>query len=104
MMKFGLPHDPGPEVPIKGHDTDISSVLCVTGYEPSILYIRHQTYRIGPGLFSYPDPNSRRQNSRQGALWGRGLTQLQSVTKTDSGITVTYSLVLLKTPWPSQSS
>jgi hypothetical protein len=35
-----------------------------------------------------------------GLLWGRGLTQLQSLTKTDSGITVTYSLVLLKTPWP----
>jgi hypothetical protein len=35
-----------------------------------------------------------------GILWGRGLTQLQSLTKTDSGITVTYSLVLLKTPWP----
>jgi hypothetical protein len=33
-------------------------------------------------------------------LWDRGLTQLQSLTKTDSGITVTYSLVLLKTPWP----
>jgi hypothetical protein len=36
-------------------------------------------------------------------LWDRGLTELQSLTKTDSGITVTYSLVLLKTPWPSQS-
>jgi hypothetical protein len=35
-----------------------------------------------------------------GLLWGRGLTDLQSLTKTDSGITVTYSLVLLKTPWP----
>ena len=35
-----------------------------------------------------------------GLLWGRGLTELQSLTKTDSGITVTYSLVLLKTPWP----
>jgi hypothetical protein len=35
-----------------------------------------------------------------GLLWGRGLTQLQSLTKTDSGIIVTYSLVLLKTPWP----
>src|SRR5215204_2774038 len=33
-------------------------------------------------------------------LWGRGLTQLESLTKTDSGITVTHSLVLLKTPWP----
>src|SRR5215211_171146 len=33
-------------------------------------------------------------------LWGQGLTQLQSLTKTNSGITVTYSLVLLKTPWP----
>jgi hypothetical protein len=33
-------------------------------------------------------------------LWGRGLSELQSLTKTDSGITVTYSLVLLKTPWP----
>ena len=31
-----------------------------------------------------------------GLLWGRALTQLQSLTKTDSGITVTYSLVLLK--------
>jgi hypothetical protein len=38
-----------------------------------------------------------------GLLWDRGLTELQSLTKTDSGITVTYSLVLLKTPWPSQS-
>jgi hypothetical protein len=38
-----------------------------------------------------------------GLLWGRALTELQSLTKTDSGITVTYSLVLLKTPWPSQS-
>src|ERR687891_219108 len=38
-----------------------------------------------------------------GLLWGRGLTQLQSLTKTDSGITVTHPLVLLKTPWPSQS-
>jgi hypothetical protein len=35
-----------------------------------------------------------------GLLWGRALTLLQSLTKTDSGITVTYSLVLLKTPWP----
>src|SRR5215203_339596 len=35
-----------------------------------------------------------------GLLWGRALTQLQSLTKTNSGITVTYSLVLLKTPWP----
>src|SRR5215203_5372229 len=35
-----------------------------------------------------------------GLLWGRGLTDLQSLTKTDSGITVTYPLVLLKTPWP----
>src|SRR5215208_6750071 len=33
-------------------------------------------------------------------LWGRDLTELQSLTKTDSGITVTYPLVLLKTPWP----
>jgi hypothetical protein len=38
-----------------------------------------------------------------GLLWGRGLAELQSLTKTDSGITVTYSLVLLKTHWPSQS-
>jgi hypothetical protein len=38
-----------------------------------------------------------------GLLWGRALTELQSLTKTNSGITVTYSLVLLKTPWPSQS-
>jgi hypothetical protein len=38
-----------------------------------------------------------------GLLWGRGLTLLQSLTKTDSGITVTHPLVLLKTPWPSQS-
>jgi hypothetical protein len=35
-----------------------------------------------------------------GLLWGQGLTKLQSLTKTDSGITVTHSLVLLKTPWP----
>jgi hypothetical protein len=35
-----------------------------------------------------------------GLLWDRGLTELQSLTKTDSEITVTYSLVLLKTPWP----
>ena len=35
-----------------------------------------------------------------GLLWGQSLTQLQSLTKTNSGITVTYSLVLLKTPWP----
>ena len=35
-----------------------------------------------------------------GLLWGRALTQLQSLTKTNSAITVTYSLVLLKTPWP----
>jgi hypothetical protein len=35
--------------------------------------------------------------------WGRGITELQSLTKTDSGITGTYSLVLPKTPWPSQS-
>ena len=35
-----------------------------------------------------------------GLLWGQSLTELQSLTKTDSGITVTYSLVLLKTPWP----
>jgi hypothetical protein len=35
-----------------------------------------------------------------GLLWDRGHTELQSLTKTDSGITVTYSLVLLKTPWP----
>ena len=33
-------------------------------------------------------------------LWGQGLKELQSLTKTDSGITVTHSLVLLKTPWP----
>ena len=38
-----------------------------------------------------------------GLLWGQSLTELQSLTKTDSGITVTYPLVLLKTPWPSQS-
>jgi hypothetical protein len=37
-----------------------------------------------------------------GVLWDRDLTELQSLTKTDSGITVSYSLVLLKTPWPSQ--
>jgi hypothetical protein len=35
-----------------------------------------------------------------GLFWGQSLTELQSLTKTDSGITVTYSLVLLKTPWP----
>ena len=35
-----------------------------------------------------------------GLLWGRPLTQLQSLTKTDSEITVTHPLVLLKTPWP----
>jgi hypothetical protein len=38
-----------------------------------------------------------------GVLWDRDLTELQSLTKTDSGITVSYSLALLKTPWPSQS-
>ena len=38
-----------------------------------------------------------------GLLWGRALTLRQSLTKTDSGITVTHPLVLLKTPWPSQS-
>ena len=41
MTKFGLPHDPGPEVPIRGRNTGISSVLYMPGYEPSILYIRH---------------------------------------------------------------
>jgi hypothetical protein len=35
-----------------------------------------------------------------GLLWDRALTQLQLLTKTDSGITVTHPLVLLKTPWP----
>ena len=35
-----------------------------------------------------------------GLLWDRGLTELQYLIKTNSGITVTYSLVLLKTPWP----
>ena len=44
MAKFGLPHDPGPEVSIKAikdHNTGISSVLCMTGYKPSTLYMRH---------------------------------------------------------------
>jgi len=31
---------PGPEVPTRGHNMDISSVLCMPGYEPSTLYIR----------------------------------------------------------------
>jgi hypothetical protein len=38
-----------------------------------------------------------------GSSRAEGLAELQSSTKTNSGITVTYSLVLLKTPWPSQS-
>src|SRR5919106_3628532 len=36
-----------------------------------------------------------------GLLWGRSLAELQSLTKTDSEITVTHPLVLLKTlTWP----
>src|SRR5215218_3362225 len=41
MAKFGLPHHPGPEDPIRGHNTGISSVLYMQGYQPSTLYIRH---------------------------------------------------------------
>ena len=65
-------------------------------------HVHHQYHRHGYGC---PQPMllSRSEQPPEfalGLLWGRPLTQLQSLTKTDSGITVTYSLVLLKTPWP----
>src|ERR687897_3302745 len=55
-------------------------------------------YRTGAMLLSHseqPPPEF-----TPGLLWDRSLTELQSLTKTDSGITVTHPLVLLKTPWP----
>jgi hypothetical protein len=60
MAKFSLPHHPGPEsLTCEGPQySRITSVLCMTGYEPPTLYIRTPPPRT-EAMRNFREPDAR---------------------------------------------